>query len=57
MLDEMLLIFGKFLPVFCVLSEVYFVYSPETSHLIFVHFPDVFVDYGQNYKAVRILFK
>lgn len=56
-LDEVLLIFGEFLPVFLVLTQVNFIDSPEASHLIFVHFPDVHVLDRQNHKTVRVFFQ
>lgn len=55
--DEVLFTFGEFLPVFYILRQVNFVNCPEAGHLIFVHFPHVFVLDGQDDKAVGIFFK
>ena len=52
--DEVLLVLSELLPVFCVLTEIDLIDSPETSHLIFVHLPDVFVLDGKDNEAVRI---
>lgn len=55
MFDEVLFVLCQFFPVFGVLAEIDFINSPETSHLVFVHFPYVLVLDGQNDKAVGIL--
>lgn len=54
MLDEVLLVLGELLPIFCVLAEVDFVNSPETSHLVFIHLPDVLILDRKDNKAVRV---
>ena len=57
MLYEMSFVIVKFLPVGHVLSKVDFIHGPETSHLIFVHLPDVVVLDGQDDEAVGVLLK
>jgi hypothetical protein len=57
MLNEVLLISRKLLPVLRILAEVNFVNGPEASHLILVHLPDVFVNDGQDDEAIRVFLK
>ena len=54
MFDEVLLVFGELFPIFGVLTEVDFIDSPETGHLVFIPLPDVFVLNGKDYEAVRV---
>ena len=56
-LDEVLLVLGKLLPVLGILSQVDLVDSPEAGHLVFVHFPDIFVLDRQNNKSVGVVLK
>jgi hypothetical protein len=53
--NEVLLVLCELFPVLCVLTEIDLINGPETSHLIFVHFPDVFILDWKDYEAVRIL--
>ena len=57
MFDEVLFVLGELFPIFGVLTEVNFINSPETSHLVFIHLPDVFVLDRKDYEAVRVLLK
>ncbi len=52
--DEVLLVLCKLFPILCVLAEIDFIHSPETSHLIFIHLPDVFVLDGKDNEAVWV---
>jgi hypothetical protein len=52
--DEVLLVLGELLPVLCVLTQIDFINGPETSHLIFVHLPDVFILDGEDHEPVWI---
>jgi len=56
-LDEMLFIRGKPLPVFHVLAEVDLVNGPETSHLVLIHLPNVFVLDRKDDEAIGVFFK
>lgn len=56
-LNEVLLVVVKFLPVEDVNSKVDLVYGPEAGHLILVHFPDVGVLDGQDNEPVRVIFE
>jgi hypothetical protein len=55
--DEVLLVACQFEPVLGVLAQIDLVHRPEASHLVFVHFPDIFVLNGQDHKAVWVLFQ
>ena len=57
MLDEMSLIIFQLGPVFWILTKVDFIDSPEASHLVLVHLPDVVVLNRQNYEAIGVLFE
>ena len=57
MLDEMFFIIIKLLPIFKILGEIDLFGSPEASHLIFVHFPNVIVLNWKNDESVWILIK
>lgn len=56
-LDEMLLITAKFLPIFEILIEVDFLSSPETGQMLLVHVPDVIILDREEDEAVRVVFK
>ena len=57
MLDKVLLVLLKRLPVLRVLAQVDFINRPEAGHLVLVHLPDIVVLDGQNDEAVGILFE
>ena len=57
MLDKVAFIVSEFFPVLNILGKIYFLCSPEASHLILVHFPDVIVLDWQDHKSVRVLLK
>lgn len=57
MFDVLLLGGVELLPVLDILSQVNFLGGPETSHLVFVQFPDVIVLDRHYHKSVRVLFK
>lgn len=52
--NKMLLVTGKLGPVFCVLIKVDFVHRPEGGHVMFIHFPYVFVLDGEQNKPVWV---
>jgi hypothetical protein len=52
--DKMLLVTGQLGPVFCVLIKVDFVHRPEGGHVMFIHFPNVFVLDGEQNKPVWV---
>ena len=55
MSDEVFFFGIEFLPVFSVLGEIDFVGSPEGGKMLFVHFEDRVVLYGEEDKALRVL--
>ena len=55
MLDEVLFVLLKRLPVLRVLAKVNLVDCPEASHLVLVHLPDIVVLDRKNNEAVRVL--
>ena len=57
MLNEMLIIIRKLLPIFQILSKINLFCGPEASHLLFVHLPDIIVLDGKNDKSVWIFFQ
>jgi len=58
MLDEVSLVVVQFLvPVYLVLSKIDLIDSPEASHLIFVHFPNIVVLNWQNDESVWVFVK
>ena len=57
MLDEVLLVSGESLPVSNVLGKVNLLSSPEASHLVLVHLPDVTVLDREDDKSVRVVFQ
>lgn len=54
-LDEVPFIGGQFLPVGLVLSEVYFVGSPEGGEVLFVHGVDVVVLDGEQHEPLLVV--
>ena len=57
MLDKVLFVFLKILPILGVLTEVDLVYGPEAGHLVLIHLPDVVVLNRQQNEAVRVVLK
>jgi len=57
MLDEVLLIIGKLLPILDILCEIDFFGGPKGSLLILVHLPDVTVLNREQYEAVGVFLK
>lgn len=47
----------KLLPVFKILSQVNFFSGPETSHLFFVHLPNIIVLDRENDESVWVIFQ
>ena len=56
-LDEVLLTFVKFVPIFQILTQVDFLGCPEASHLVLVHLPDVVVVDWKDHESVGVLVK
>ena len=57
MLDKVLLVLLKCLPVLRVLAQVDLINRPEAGHLVLVHLPDVMVLDRKDNEAVGVLFE
>jgi hypothetical protein len=57
MLDKMFFVIIELLPIFQILSQVNFFSSPEASHLLFIHFPDVVVLDRKDNESAWVLFE
>ena len=57
MLDEVSFVFFKFCPIFRVCAKIDFVDSPEASHLVLVHLPDVWVLDREDDETIGVVFK
>jgi len=56
-LDKMLFIFVKLLPVFGINGEINLIHGPEACHLILVHLPNIMVMNRQDDKTVGVFLK
>jgi hypothetical protein len=56
-LDEVLLTFVEFVPIFQILAKINFLGGPEASHLILVHLPNVVVVDWEDHEPVGVLVK